>query len=653
MADEKKPEGADKINTLREDLYSRDDLSHTHDAGRGQKFTHKEYDIKNDWTTENIATPETIATSTMSRTKLKFFSPIKAILIFAVFFFIFSVGVAGYVFLSGSNTVSTDNVDISAVVPVSVSGGEEVPIKVTIENSNNIDLESADLRIDFPDGTKKATDLTSDFKRYEESLGIVPKNGNISSEVKAVFFGAENSTQELVVSIEYRVKDSNARLYKEKKYEFFLKSSPISVSVQALKEIQSGQDIDFVLNLNSNSNTPLENTLVKVEYPFGFEFKSGSPKPTYGKNAWLISSMQPADKKTIRIRGKIDGQNEEDRVFRFYVGIQDKNNEKEIGTNFLSVEHSVRVKRPFVGLDVAFNGDAIPEYVVRPSGTVRADVLWANNLPTRVTDTMLEVQLEGNLFDPLSVTSDLGFYRSSDNKIIWDQTSDPKLSILEPGAKGNEIFGFTVAPASYIIDRGIKNPEMKFSVTVKGKRVSETSVPEEINALITRKVKLATEVSFAAKSTYALGPLPNRGPLPPTVNQETTYTIIWSLTNTSNKIVNGQVKAFLPSYVKWLGAVSPSSETINFQPVGGLITWDVGDIDPYTGFSSEPREVAFQVAITPSLSQLGQQPVLVRDPIFTGSDDFTGTAFRIPRQSLTTDVRTDPGYVTDQGTVKQ
>jgi len=653
MDEENKPEQPDKIDTLREDLYSRGVPQHAHDELHGRKFSRKDYDVKDDWHTELIGSPEAIAKTYMNSSVSKKLTPLKMLVFFSVLFFLFALGVAGYVFYSGSNTVSTDNVNISAIVPVSVSGGEEVPITISVENNNNVDLESVELTAQFPDGTKKAGDISTDLKRYQETIGVVTKNSAISRSVSAVFFGEENTTKEVLISIEYRVKDSNARLYREKKYELLLKSSPVSVSVDALREVQSGQDVDFVVNLVSNSNTPIENMLLKVEYPFGFEFKSGTPSPNLGKNIWVIPVMKPADKRVIRIKGRVDGQNEEKRVFKFYAGVQDRNNEKNIATNFLTIDHSIKVKRPFVGLEVAFDGSKVEEYSAKPGSTIRTDVLWSNNLPTRVADAVIEVQLNGTLFDPLGIRAENGFYRSSDNVIIWDQTSDENLKVLEPADRGSESFALALMPSSYILGQGIRNPEMKFSATVKGRRVSETSVPEEINALITRKVKISTEVGFGAKSTFALGAIGNRGPIPPKVDQETTYTIMWTVTNTSSRVIDGKVKAFLPSYVKWVGVVSPSTEKVDFQQVGGQITWDVGDIDPYTGFTTAPREVAFQVAITPSLSQLGRPVLLVRDSTFTGMDEFTGTEFRIVKSELNTSIASDPGFTEMMGIVTQ
>jgi len=650
MSTSDKPEVPNRINSLREDLYSRDEEGHTHGTNRGQKFHHDEYALKEDWETEHLTPAATVASMSRAHTRK---SPVKLLLLASVGFFFFAAAVAIYVFYAGINLVSTDNVNISAIVPVQVPGGEVTVFKVNIENDNDVDLEGAVLTVTFPEGTKKSTDIGADLRRYTETVGVVPKGGVAMREIEAVFFGEENTQKEILISIEYRIKGSNALLYKEKVYDFLLTAAPVSMSVQGLKEIQSGQEVEFNVTLVSNSKTSVNDLLLKAEYPFGFEFKSASPKSTFANNIWKIDRIDPAEKRVFKIRGTIVGQNEEERVFRFSIGIRDKQNEKLIGTTFLSVQHGIIVERPFIGVDIAMDGEIAEEHVVRPGTKVRADVLWSNNLPNRIIDSVIEVKLNGNLFIPRDVSADQGFYRSQDNLIIWDQTGNPTLTVLEPGTKGAVGFGMGMVPTASIVGMGIKNPEMSFSVSVKGKRLAENAVPEEIDAFITKKVKFATEVNFSSRSSYALGAIPNRGPIPPRVGQETTYTVIWTLMNTSNTVTGGQVKAILPSYMKWMGVVNPSTENVSFQPVGGTVTWDVGAIKPYTGFSGTPREVAFQVSIVPSLSQLDTAPVILREATFLGTDEFTGTQFRIVRPDISTETRSDPGYSESTSNVTQ
>ena len=653
MGSSKKHEKTKKVESFRENLYSRSGLSDDDKVNRGFKFQPEDYEVKENWDTELLDSPTVYSKSIDMVNRLKRKSKLKTLLYVSVSIFTLSIISASYIFYTGVNVISSENVNITSNIPVSTPGGEALSFKVNVENNNGVDLESVDLRVQFPAGTKSADDADSDYKKFTESIGLIPKSGFISRDMKIVLFGEENTYKKILVSVEYRVKGSNALLYREKEYEVLLTSSPISMSVQGLEEIQSGQEIEFSVNLTSNSIGPVDDLLLVVEYPFGFEFISSNPKTSYGKNIWDVGSVRTAEKKNIRLRGKIEGQDEEQRVFKFNLGVKDKSSEKKIGTTFLAQSHSVRVKKPFIGVDVSFDGVTVKEHVAKPGSSIRADILWSNNLQTRIVDSFIEVKLGGNLYNPLTVSADSGFYRSSDSTITWDQTGEPSLRLLEPGAKGSVSFGFGLVPTSAIISAGLRNPQMDFSVSVKGKRISGSSVPENIDAIITRKVKLSTEVNFTSKAAYSSGPIKNTGPLPPKVDQETTYTVMWTLVNTSNLVVNGQVKAVLPSYMKWLDVISPISEkdNVSFQQVGGMIIWDVGEIKPYAGFTLPPREIAFQVSITPSLSQLDQEPVILREATFTGADDFTEDKIEKVKSLITTEPSADQGITYDLGKV--
>jgi len=140
--------------------------------------------------------------------------------------------------------------------------------------------------------------------------------------------------------------------------------------------------------------------------------------------------------------------------------------------------------------------------------------------------------------------------------------------------------------------------------------------------------------------------------MPPKVESETTYTVIWTINNSSNTVDNTIVTATLPSYVRWVGQTSPINEDISFNSVGGQITWNVGSIKPKADVSSTgQREVAFQVALLPSLSQIGDTPVLVNEQTIAGNDRFSETAIQAIKKELTTRLFTDPSFATEDARV--
>src|ERR1035437_4467273 len=80
--------------------------------------------------------------------------PYTKILLGAFIFFVLALGFTFSKFFLGNNVVSGNNIDILVSGPVSIAGGEELPLEIDVTNNNNIDLKVVDLRIEYPDGTK-------------------------------------------------------------------------------------------------------------------------------------------------------------------------------------------------------------------------------------------------------------------------------------------------------------------------------------------------------------------------------------------------------------------------------------------------------------------------------------------------------------------
>jgi hypothetical protein len=197
------------------------------------------------------------------------------------------------------------------------------------------------------------------------------------------------------------------------------------------------------------------------------------------------------------------------------------------------------------------------------------------------------------------------------------------------------MFGFVTSLLAELISLGIN---------VNGKRNSENDVPESITSVAQRNIKIASNMSLGGQVIRSNGPFQNSGPIPPKAEQQTTYTVVWTVDDTSSAVTNAEVRSSLPAYVKWLGKTDPSSENITYNSVDGTIDWKIGSIGTYTLNNTKRRQVAFQVAINPSITQVGQAPALVNQSILTAQDDFTNKALNSSLSPLTTRFSTDPAY---------
>lgn len=561
---------------------------------------------------------------------------LKYVLTGAVIFFVLSLAVSAFL-LTKNAPISPKKVQIEVQGPAAIPGGEELTLQILVRNDNAAAIEEAELVIEFPSGTRSPEDLEIDLPRLREPLGTIAAGDEVQKTARAVLFGEENSEQVVSMYVEYRVAGSSATFSsEEQRYPLVLTSAPLSVLVESVEEITSGQILEVNVTVASNSDTELKDVLLAAEYPFGFTFEKATPSPAYRGSVWELGNIKPEEKKTITLRGRMTGENEDERIFRFSVGSRSARNETEVGTAFMTVLQSVVIQKPFIGVELAINGSAGSQPTVNRGERVRADISWFNNLPTKIYDAEITVDFSGDGIDKRTISASRGFYRSTDDTITWSGSTEQALEELEEGERGTVSFTFET------LDLGegtLREPAMDFVVNIKGKRLSEDNVPEVIESTITRVVKIASDLNLASRAVYSEGPFENKGPLPPEVNKKTTYTILWTVTNSSNGVSGITVSAALPSYVHFLDKQEPSSANVSYNPVGGKVTWNVGTLAP-----GARKDLAFQVELEPSLGQVGEAPVLVGGQTVRGTDSFTSAVVEDTRAPLTTRLTTDPNF---------
>lgn len=631
-------EDKSRIDELNKSLYSRNAPSVR--SKRRFRFKPQENDVETDWKHEEDKTEDIELNKKYKDNSMSFFTKI---LLTSISFFLLALGVGAYLVFNGSNIISANNVDITINGPISVSGGEPLSFDIEILNQNNITLETVDLSIDFPPGT---TDIenSKELKNLRELIGDISPGQIGKKTIQVVVYGEENVKKEIKVSIEYRIKGSNAIFLKEKTFEVLISSSPITLSASSFKEINSGQEFELAVTISSNSKEVIKNLLLKAVYPFGWSYVSSDIKPISDTTVWRIGDMPPGGKKIIKIKGKLEGEDDEARVFRFMAGAWSFNNDKIIGTEYIRSQQEISIKKPFMTVGVSLDGDSENgDYVGRFSNPIKVEVSYFNNLQTSVLDGEIHVKLSGSAFDKVSVSPDQGLYKSADNEIVWNSITTNSLQDIGAGEGGRVSFSITPRDNSTSL-RPVSNPDLKLEVSIKGKRNSEDNVPESITLTTSRRVKIASNISLSGQVLRSIGPFSNTGSIPPKAEKETTYTVTWTVDNTANTVTNVKVQSSLPPYMKWLDKVDPVGEDISYNDVNGDIVWNIAQVGTYTAGSGRRRQVSFQISLTPSITQVDQIPTLVNQSILTGQDNFTGEIIKSNLGALNSRFSADPAF---------
>ena len=566
----------------------------------------------------------------------------KKFFIFALLFFIVTIMMAGFVLMGGSNFISSRNVDINVLGPTTTSAGEALELGVSISNTNNADLELANLSIQYPTGSLNPDNTAESLTYTKNNLGVIKAGAEAVQNMRMVLLGSSGEVKEIKFSVEYKVKGSNATFYKDKIYEITIGDAPITLIVENPASITSGDRFTTIVSVTSESRDVLKNVVLKAEYPYGYSMLDATPQSLSDNNIWVLGDLSPGSKKTVSIRGELLGENNEERTFRFYVGVSDGSDASpNLKIIIVSMLNTIAIERPSVDLNVTFNGENTSVYIVPAARPINTSIRFQNNLPDKLLNPRLEVNFSGVSLNKSSVTvGDKGFYDSGRSKIVWNLTNSLGNPELLPGEGGQATLNFSSLP-NLSLSSGTHDITLNFSLTgVSVGAIGQS--PITINE--TRIVRISSQVNFSSKILRSLGPFANQGPVPPKVERETTYTVVFSIVNTQGDLGEAKVTAKLGSGVTLLGTPI-GTENTTYDSMSNVLTWDLGALPSSANLSSVIRELTFQISLKPSIGQIGTAPVLVSNIVFSARDTLTGDTTTINSSSLTTRLTNDPAFI--------
>ncbi len=629
-SDDSNPHGFKKegrLDETRKKLYS----THYEPKVQRAKLNQKRYRLEDKWEGEEDAYIEKVDSTgdywgPYSQVGEKAKEPTSKGFIFLLFsaliFFLGSLVYAYYVFNFRHQSRGESTVSLNILGPMTVGGGETFSFDVIMQNNHSRTLELVDLILEYPPGTRNPLDLSEETRRVRLPLADIEPGAMNRKNLSAVLFGDENSSQEVSATLEYRIQGSSAIFQRNARFSVNLSASPVRLAVMGLREISSGQEIELRANLSSNSNRELKDIMVTVDYPFGFNFLSSSIAPSFDNNVWIFPNLRPEDQKEIIIRGIVQGQQNDERNFRFNTGIRSEESVGQMGIVWNTTIHETRIEDGSGSLAFIFNGNVTNELVVRDSSEVTTVLAFYNNTDDTIRNIEIVVDLDGEPLNKRSIrVRQGGFYDSNTNTITWSIENSDRMRFLDAGDSLELEFTFSPIDFSQLEER-IEQPIINLNARMSGVRVSGDRVQENIVARRPARISILSNIGASIFTAYGNNPLNNFGPVPPIVGQPTTYTLVLEVSNGNNALENVQFSTSLPSYVNWERVASPSGERVSYNENTRELIWNIGNLDPEVGINSDPRRLYLSVTFIPSLSQLNNSVNLTRNSSLRAFDSF-------------------------------
>lgn len=620
------------LENMEESLYN----PSTPDTTFRRGVLHKDnVNVSREWTHEN---PPEDDLPEISKTGF-----LKKFFLSSLVFFIIAVGFGVYQFFLKGKINPEENIEMSVVGSTFSQAGEDLPLTVDIVNKNDFSLELVDLIVESPKNGQDPTASLEDTDRVRIPLGDISPNKNIIKEIPVILYGKEGDTRNILFTLEYHIENSSAIFQKQKTYTVALSSSPITARIDAYETAVPKQDYVLKVQITPNTTKQLQNVLLVVDYPTGFQYKSASLEPLSLNNMWDLGTLDPGQTKEVQITGAFLGQEGEEKSFRALIGTYSSSNAKKIATNLGTLIHTTLLQKPFLSTELVINGEPVDKPTILPGSQIQGEVFWKNNTPNKILDAEIQVRLKGDLFDRAMAQPIDGFYNSQIDAFVWNKNTIKDFTEIPVGASGT--FQFTIPSIAPKADGSMKNPNVAFEIFSKGLEDIGGSTPKKIESIDSIVVRILADTNISQATLFSTGPLANNGPFPPQINKETTYTLAFYVKNSTNDITQAELRGRLPANVTFTGNFSPESEKVVVDEKTGELIWKIGNVSQST--NPIAKSTFIQVKAIPSLVQVGERIPLLTDIVFKAVDRFTGKSLNQDMPDLTSQTLRTEGE--DQG----
>ncbi len=620
-----------KIKHYKDNLYSRKYIDESEDdLEKISRLKKKKNNLDNNWESISERLDKNNNLYKYDKQEKNTFS---IIFVISLIFFIMTTAVAGLFLYFQKTDIPLNQLEYSLQAPNTIDSGEIYEYTLELENNTDFKFHNIEAFVKYPKGAIDAKDNYEKLKDDWEIDDILP-GGKLKIKKEIVFSGSPNDEKKIQIIINYQLEGYSSILTKEKEFSVKIESAPVFVKIDTPKNIMSNEEFDIDIEVLSNSNTDLKNLVFIGKYPNGFEIIDNNPMADYStnyKNIFIIDSLKIGEKKNIKIKAKIQGENAETKILSFVIGSSDSKS-NEILTEYFNAKEKIILKKPSLNLKLFCNNTYIKEHnVIINAGTI-LDCKYKlyNNLTSKITNISLDLEYQDDLLVEEKIKAVNSFIDSNNNIISWNKNNDSVMSVLKPG---NFIEGELSLPFKSVRDLAgyVKNPNTLFNFKLKGTNFDNENSIGNVHNEIKKEVKLNTDIILESETNFyhdeehpdKYSPWENLGGVNPKVGEKNTYAITWKLYNSTNRIKDIKVVARLPLWVKFENVIFPEGNYVTYNKNTREVKWSIKKIEPFIGYRTDPKKVSFKISYIPVLNQVGSYIELVGTKKLIAKDEYT------------------------------
>src|SRR3989338_2361566 len=511
-----------------------------------------------------------------------------------------------------------DDINFRATVaPHEVISGASSTLVIEYENRTKETLRNPKLDLAFPKHflLQSVSVNGSNVDTHNISLSDIPVGGTGTIHIQGVMFGDVHGTQTFESTLTF--KHGTKQEITDRKiatYTFSPAHSTLELGLSLPDRAIASQTMSGTITYKNTGSINMRSVRIKPEWPNGFTFIDASTQIQNG--AFVLSNIRAGSSGEIHFTGKF-GNVTENPTFTFHPSfVFDKDAYKQ---------ETLVASIPILPAQIQLS-HSVESNILTP-GTNAVFRVHYKNIGN---ETLSHVKISLTSKDPF---------------LTKHESFASEINTLKQGEEGDVTFTISVRSSvdaalltSYENLRVRTNTISRYEVAGSGDPTQNKVVGDELSTPLTTQLNFESFARYTSPGGDQIG----RGPLPPRVGQKTSYWIFWNIDDTTNPIENAHFEGTLPEHVTFTGHKTSSEDnSVIFDPQTRKITLDVMRVPSTLNPETQVFSVAFEVALTPSSTQIGSPATLLKNIHFSGKDRFTGGILNESKPDITTNLPND------------
>jgi uncharacterized repeat protein (TIGR01451 family) len=547
----------------------------------------------------------------------------KRMLIFVILFLAASFAYIYY--FTGDSDMGAVEFKIEALEEVLV--GEEFSYKIIIKNPTKFTISKVRLELNYPENfIFSFSEPQADFLNNGFNLPNIPAGSEAHVLVTGEIIAPLESVNIISGNLHYTPLNFSSQFKKESSAATVINGLGLEMDVDYSNLVFVGQNSEINLSFSSFfSDNYLSDFIIEFDPPQEVEInlavddnaKDNDESPIKeGPNSWLVSLSDLTDRSL---------------VFNYLAKKEPLSSDLSLslkqrlpdGQSYTFLEKILSIEAVKSDLNIAlFLNGSKNNQAVNFGEILNYTLNYSNKGESSFKDAVITAVLDGFMFDLASIeTSVPGEIRSG--QIIWNKQDIPALAEIKPGEEGE--INFSVKLKDYNNDYSLK--DMEISVYSQYGGDSEGADSENKSNVITSplnsNLSIIEEIKYFDENNLPVG----SGPLPPRVNEATSFRVYWRLKNNLHELKQTEVKLALPKNISWLNYDSVSVGDLYFDQDKREVIWSIGRLPA----SVYQTEASFSISLTPQESD--RDKILVLSPGASSSAIDTETKQEISAKS--------------------